>query len=297
MRIAVVDIGTNSTRLLIGEQVSKQEPVDMKVIETGLISTRLGEGMGSSRVLSQRAIDRTIEALLTFRSIIDKHGVTKVVAAATSAVRDAANQTEFVNQVKDKSGFDIRVLSGVEEAGASYLGVVRGLKTNLAAPVVIDIGGGSTEFIWHSTNGLKCESLQLGAVRMTESKHGLEEIKLMISDIINTINSIGCTGLIGVGGTVTTLAAIAQKLVKYDPEKVHGYFIGREKVRHILNGLEKMTVEQRMKVPGLQPQRADIIVAGISIALAILDGLDAPGMIVSESDIMHGLLYEALEEM
>lgn len=297
MRVAVVDIGTNSTRLLIGEQLSKQGHVDIKVIETGLISTRLGEGMGKSRLLNQTAIDRTIEALLTFKSKIEKHKVTNVVAAATSAVRDAANQTEFLKQVKDRCGFDIRVLSGNEEAGASYMGVVRGLKTDLTDPVLIDIGGGSTEFIWHGTNGLSCESLQLGAVRMTESNNGLEDIKIMINDIVTTINSTGCSGLIGVGGTVTTLAAIDQKLVEYRPDKVHGYFIGREKVRHILNSLEKMTVEQRTKVPGLQPQRADIIVAGIRIALAILEGLDAPGMTVSESDIMYGLLYEALEKI
>lgn len=295
MRVAVVDIGTNSTRLLIGEV--SQGSADIKVIKTGLISTRLGEGIGASRLLTQAAMDRTIEALINFSDIIREQGVSKVVVAATSAVRDAANQTDFLKQVKDRSDFDIRVLSGVEEAGASYKGVVRGLKTDLADPVVIDIGGGSTEFIWHSTNGLNCESLQLGAVRMTENKNSLEDIKIIISGIINTINYTGFPGLIGVGGTVTTLAAIDQKLVKYDPDKVHGYFISRDKVVHILYSLEKMTFEQRKEVSGLQPQRADIIVAGIRIALAILDGLKAPGIIASESDIMHGLLYEVLEEM
>lgn len=297
MRIAVVDIGTNSTRLLIGEQVAKLGTLGIKVINTGLITTRLGEGVGTSRLLSETAMDRTVEALQTFKDIIEKHEVTKVIAAATSAVRDAANQDEFLKQVKNKSGFEIRVLSGVEEAGASYMGVVRGLDTDLAAPVVIDIGGGSTEFIWHSADGLKCESLQLGAVRMTENNAGLEDIKTIINDVIDTIKPTGRSGLIGVGGTVTTLAAIDQQLVKYYPDKVHGYFICRDKVHHILRSLENMSVEQRMKVPGLQPQRADIIVAGTRIALAILEGLDASGITVSETDIMYGLLYEALEEM
>lgn len=294
MRIAVIDIGTNSIRLLIGD-ADEAEPAGIKVVRTGLITTRLGEGIGSERRLNSTAIDRTIKALLEFKKIIEEERADEIIAAATSAVRDAENRLEFLEQARDIIGLEIRVLSGTEEAAMSYCGVVGGLKTANEAPVVVDIGGGSTEFIWQGSKGINFESLRIGAVRMTEMDSGLADIKLLMSEVIKPVKSAGYSRLIGVGGTVTTLAAIDMELTRYDPELVHGYHITRQRVEHILGRLEGMTVEDRRSVAGLQPQRADIIIAGVRIVLAVLDGLDATGITASESDIMYGLFYETIE--
>ncbi len=295
MRVAVIDIGTNSTRLLIGDAVDKSENQSgINVLKTRLVTTRLGEGIGSKRCLRQPAINRTIEALLEFKKIIKEHKAETVIAAATSAVRDAENQRDFLDHVKLKTGLEVRVLSGPEEAEMSYSGVVGGLKPDMKNPVVVDIGGGSTEFIWQGFGGINLESLRIGAVRMTESNLGLDNIKKLMSDVTNRVRSVGSIGLIGVGGTITTLAAVDMELEEYDPARVHGYYITRERVINILNRFEGMTLKERKAVTGLQPQRADIIIAGVQIVLAVLDGLKAEGIVASESDIMYGLFYRAI---
>jgi len=290
LRLAVVDIGTNSARLLVAEPKNGK----VEVVRTGLITTRLGEGIGQYPYLLRPAIERTLAALHNFKQIIEATGAEIVIAAATSAVRDAGNQAEFLSQVKQQVGWDVRVLSGAEEAELSYIGAVRGLKCDLRQPVVIDIGGGSTEFIWTGKSGLHYVSLRLGAVRMTEGNCGLTEIKEMMADLLKSIKEHDFTGIIGVGGTFTTLAAIDQELEVYDPHKVHGYILPRQRIQDILYRLEAMTVEQRKDVPGLQPQRADIIVAGVRIALAAVTGLEAEEVMVSETDIIFGLLYQKL---
>jgi len=293
MNIAVVDIGTNSTRLLIAEVSAGGE---VRVLKTGLITTRLGEGIGKQAYLLTPAVDRTVEALLNFRQIILESGAEDVITAATSAVRDAANQRDFLAEVKQRVGWDVRVLPGDEEAQLSYLGVVRGLKADLCDGVVIDIGGGSTEFIWTGSGVLNCASLKIGAVRMTENGSRLADIREMLVGSLIPIKASGAGRLVGVGGTLTTLAAVDQEMEIYDPAKVHGYFVTRQGIQDILYRFEKMTLEERKRVPGLQPQRADIITAGVRIALAVVDGLGTDGITVSETDIMYGLLYQALEK-
>ncbi|MFA5881525.1 MAG: Ppx/GppA phosphatase family protein [Eubacteriales bacterium] len=293
MNIAVVDIGTNSTRLLIAEVSAGRE---VRVLKTGLITTRLGEGIGKQAYLLRPAVDRTVEALLNFRQIILESGAEDVITAATSAVRDAANQRDFLAEVKQRVGWDVRVLPGDEEAQLSYLGVVRGLKADLCDGVVIDIGGGSTEFIWTGSGVLNCASLKIGAVRMTENGSRLADIREMLAGSLIPIKASGARRLVGVGGTLTTLAAVDQEMEIYDPAKVHGYFVTRQGIQDILYRFEKMTLEERKRAPGLQPQRADIITAGVRIALAVVDGLGTDGITVSETDIMYGLLYQALEK-
>lgn len=291
MRTAVVDVGTNTTRLLIAKILSGE----VRVIKTGMITTRLGEGIGRQPYLLGPAIERTVEALLNFRKIIQETGAEKVLAVATSAVRDAANQAEFLQEVKNRVGWDIRVLPGTEEAELSYLGASCGLKTGISEPLVIDIGGGSTEFIWRGTNGLNGTSVRLGAVRMTENDCTLANIKEMLARLLSSVKERGIRNLVGVGGTLTTLAAVDQKLEEYDPDKVHGYVLKRQKVEQILGRFEKMTLDERKQVPGLQPERADIVTAGVRIALAVMEGLDAEGVTVSETGIMHGILYKDLK--
>lgn len=290
MRVAVVDIGTNSTRLLIAEQKSQE----VNTIKTGLITTRLGEGIGKQPYLLEAAMERTIEALLDFKQIISGSKVDKVVVAATSAVRDADNREEFLRAVKNRLGWQVQVLTGPEEAEMSYSGAVTGLNKDVQNPVVIDIGGGSTEFIWFGDNRLNCVSRRLGAVRMTEQDSSLQSIRDALADLLGSIKTAGFKNLLGVGGTLTTLAAIDQEMVRYDPGKIHGYFLKQERVQAILDRLAAMTHEERLRVPGLEPQRADIITAGVKIAAAVLEGLDAEGIVVSETGIMHGMIFRAL---
>ncbi len=291
MRIAVVDIGTNSTRLLVAEWKAEK----VRVIKTDLVMTRLGEGIGKRTGLLKPAIERTIEALLDFKQIIREMDGEKVIVVATSAVRDAANRQKFLSAVKKQVGWDVRVLSGSAEAELSYLGVVKGLKTGVRHPLVIDIGGGSTEFIWVKSDGLYCLSVNLGAVRMTENASQLTEIREMLAGLFDTIKEDGINGLVGVGGTLTTLAAIDLEMEDYEPAQVHGYYLKRQRIKDILHRLELLPLEERKKIPGLQPRRADIIVTGAKIALAVVEGLDLEGVIVSETDIMYGLLYQTLE--
>lgn len=290
MHIAIVDIGTNSTRLLI----AKVEGT-VKILKTSLITTRLGEGIGSQPILLKAAMERTMMALMQFKELIDQKKVDKVMVAATSAVRDASNRSEFLSAVKLLLGWDVWVLSGEEEAEMSYLGVVSGLNVSLRSPIVIDIGGGSTEFIWSTDIGLNFTSVRLGAVRMAESGIGLKEIKEMLKQLTTKICLNGPVNLIGVGGTLTTLTAVDLGLDEYNPEKVHGYVLRRQKIKDMLARFEGLTLEERKKVPGLQPQRADIIVAGTRIALAVLEELHTDEIIVSETDILYGLLYKAIE--
>ena len=296
MRIAVIDIGTNSTRLLIAESGSGK----LEVINKRLITTRLGEGIGNTTVLLRPAVDRTIHALRNFCSIIEETGVDTVVVAATSAVRDAGNRREFISEVKSKTGLEVRVLSGTEEAELSYAGVLGGLKTggNLVTegktPVVIDIGGGSTEFIWTRYGALKCISTRVGAVRMTERKASQAEIEEILEEVLDDIRISGAKYLVGVGGTITTAAAVEKKLRVYDPAVIHGYFLKKEAIGSILADLEAMPLDRRKEVPGLQPERADIITAGLRILLTVVGGLDLEGIIVSETDIMYGMAYTTI---
>ena len=292
MYLAVIDIGTNSTRLM----VSEVEAGLVKIVHTEIITTRLGEGIGKQPFLQRGAVNRTVDALFKFKEKIGQLGPVVVLAAATSAVRDAANRIDFLAEVKARVGWEVKVLSGVEEARMSFLGVMRGLKSDISDPVVIDIGGGSTEFIWARPETTEFRSLRVGAVRMAESGSGMDDIIDSMAGVIEIIKKACLKSIIGVGGTVTTLAAIDQRLEVYDPELVHGYFISRQRVAAILETLEKMSPGQRRKVPGLQPERADIIVAGTRIVRAIIEGLDGDGVTVSETDIMYGLLYSELEQ-
>lgn len=300
MRIAVIDIGTNSTRLLVTETMGDRPETGSKlpVLSRRLITTRLGQGMASG-VLADRAMERTVAALQQFKAEIDRLKADCVKAVATSAVRDAANRGVFLRRVKEETGLDIEVLSGPAEARMSYLGVVRGLDSlPLGQTLVVDIGGGSTEFIWSKAKGeISYRSVKAGAVRMTEGRHGMRGIREVLQPVLTKITAANPRHLVGVGGTVTTLAAIAQGLKVYDAEKVHGYYLEREKVKGILADLTDKPPEERRRVAGLQPERANIIVAGIQIAAVILEELRLPGITASETDIMYGATYDLLEKI
>lgn len=290
MRVAAIDVGTNSTRLLIAE-VSKNGK--LKVINTGLKTTRLGEGINTG-YLNKTAITRTLEAIEFFVKRSRDFQVEQIVIAATSAVRDATNSNIFVDMVYCRTGIKLSVLAGEVEAAMSYRGVLSGIDGSADKLVVLDIGGGSTEISWQSNGSVQFASVNVGAVRMTEGAHSNEEINTLLQPLLKQISVADVNTLVAVGGTATTMAAIIQKMKVYDPQKIHGFVITLEQTKQLLCQLNALTLEERKSIPGIQPERADIIPAGVRIVCQMLELLDVQQFTVSEADILWGLAISAL---
>lgn len=289
-RCAAIDIGTNSARLLVAEySAGKLRPLELK-----LVTTRLGEGAGGG-VLLKQAMTRTAEAVEKLYLAALNRGAGPVVVAATSAVRDALNRGEFLEMVRLKTGLPVNVLSGEEEALLSCRGALAGLNIDLNRTVVLDVGGGSTELIWRQGARLRFASVNAGAVRTFETGAGEEALADLFRPVLEDVLNSPVKTLVGVGGTVTALAAMDQALDPYDPDKVHGYGLDLADIANLLKTLKGMTVEERKRIPGLQPERADIIETGVVIVKIVMEGLGINRIIVSEWDILHGLLLEKIE--
>lgn len=283
---AAIDIGTNSARLLTAEVI---EGKILRLVNNDLRTTRLGEGI-AGRCLNEAAMTRTIEAIKEFVHAARQAGAEWIVPAATSAVRDAVNQAVFLQRVQAQTGLKVKVLTGEQEALLSYRGVVAGLPIETDKTMVLDIGGGSTELIWPEPVGLQLISLALGAVRATEGRYDDEKIKTIIYPALGRINQVGPTRLAGVGGTVTTVTAMALGLSRYDREKVHGFTLTLSRIEQILHRIQQTPLAERQNLPGLQPARADIIEAGVRILQLLLQGTGLSAITVSETDILYGLL-------
>lgn len=309
--IATIDIGTNSTRLLIAETKTVAGGTAIEPVRTELRITRLGQGVNASGNLNLEALARTYQVLAEYHEIITNYPVEKVIATATSAVRDAANQREFLEQVKKRTGWDVRVLTGQEEAQASFLGACRAVQSGdvLLADelLVIDIGGGSTELILGRVDGelMFSGSSQVGAVRMTElcisqnpiPDHELECLRNTVADRLSPLVQRCCSKtqktppLVGVGGTITTLAALELELTQYDPARITGYRLTKSCIAEWFHRLSRMTVAERSALPGIAPGRSDIIPAGAGICCVLMDLLQADQLIVSDGDLMQGIWY------
>lgn len=287
--IGVIDIGTNSTRLLVATMKGSR----VVIRETGLITTRLGQGIGGCTLLDE-AMERTIEALLTLKKQAERWGVNKIIVVATSAVRDALNSRSFVNAVQRRTGLEVSILTGIEEARYSYRGVVGGLEKYPKQALVIDIGGGSTEFIWETSGEIEFRSVQAGAVRMTEAMHSDADMLMVLGPVLKEVEQSRLSNLVGVGGTVTTLGAMDRQLAVYDPALVHGSIISLDRVNELLNLLQGCNLEARKQIAGLQAARADIIIAGVKLVQLIMSKLGFSYLMISETDILYGV---ALEKM
>jgi exopolyphosphatase/guanosine-5'-triphosphate,3'-diphosphate pyrophosphatase len=307
VRVAVVDIGTNSTRLLIADV----EPNTGAVHELERRSqvTRLGHGVDSSGSLADDAMQRVFHTLADYRAAIDQHGATANLAVLTSAVRDASNGAQFAQRVRDDYGLDAKVLSGEQEAQLTFLGAMSGQPATAESgdhadstpTVVVDIGGGSTEFVIgvHRQAGFHT-SLHAGVVRMSERHiHSdpptPEELQALGADVRATL----LEGLpqkerdavelgIAVAGTATSAAAIDQELDPYDPSKVHGYQLQLGTVELLLARLADMDEAQRRQVVGLHPDRAPTIVAGMILLQEAMHAFALEQVQVSEHDILYG---------
>ena len=299
MRIAVADIGTNSTRLLVCDVENGGVTNEL---ERHSNVTRLGAGVDADGRLGQEAMGRVYSALDEYRQLIDRHGADRAIAVLTSAVRDASNGREFADTVRERYGLEPHVISGDEEARLTFLGATSERDPQDTTPtVVIDIGGGSTEIVIGRGQKMTFHvSNQTGVVRETERhihtdpptgaelEDTREDVRAILREGVPEAERAAVEHGIAVAGTATSLGAIAQELEPYDPEKVHGYRLSRAECREILDRLASIPLEERRRVPGLHPDRAPTIVAGVIILLEVLDLFGLQEVEVSEHDILRG---------
>ncbi len=300
MRVAVVDIGTNSTRLLIAEVDPTTGGSVQELVRRSQV-TRLGDGVDASGKLSEDAMGRVFATLERYRKEMDSHEVERNLAVLTSAVRDAANGQEFAERVREDYGLDAKVLKGEEEAQLTFLGAMSGRPAAEEPTVVIDIGGGSTEFVVGTgrTAGFHV-SLHAGVVRMSERHiHSdpppPDELQALSQDVRETLldglpadERVPVKRGIAVAGTATSAAAIDQELDPYDPKRVHGYILELATVELLLARLADMDEEGRRNVVGLHPDRAPTIVAGMILLSEAMHVFELEQIEVSEHDILYG---------
>lgn len=303
---AVLDLGTNSVRLLLA-QVSKNK-VQPLMQETRV--TRLGQGVDASGHLTEAGVERTLDALVELVTLIPANTTTSVLA--TSAVRDASNRGELARLVRERTGLDLKVLSGAQEAQLSFAGAVLSLQNlDLPEPLcVVDIGGGSTEIYTGLANGrlLGGGSAQLGAVRMLErfiSTHPLialeqfemeQEIESLLKPLVRENLDYGPKTLVAVGGTATSLAAINLGLTKFDYEKVTGYQFSAAELEDLYANLGRLSLKERSRIPSLQAGREDVIVCGASILVRTVKLMGFSKLITSIGDLLYGSLVLAVDE-
>jgi exopolyphosphatase/guanosine-5'-triphosphate,3'-diphosphate pyrophosphatase len=302
-RVAVVDIGTNSTRLLVADVV------DSRVAEVDRRSrvTRLGRGVDLSGQLSSGAIEAVCEAVAEYAEIYRGAGADLVEAIATSAVRDSANGGAFLAELRERFALSARVLDGDEEARLTYLGATTE-RVPSEPTVVIDIGGGSTELVVGAGEGIDYHSsIQAGVVRHSERHLGSDpptqaELESLAGDARGLIESAmaGANGRakatagIAVAGTPTSLAAIEEQLDPYDPERVHGHVLELAAIQRELSHLASASLEQRSQIVGLHPDRAPTIVAGVVILIEAMRAFGLDRVEVSEHDILYGAAIAAV---
>ncbi len=297
MRIATIDIGSYSVRLSIGEI----KDGNIKIIYEKGVITGLGKGVTSNGTLDKKAVEETIEVLKEYKNTINEYEVDKVIAVATEALRKAKNAKEFINQVKETTGIDIKVITPEEEGKLSYKAVCYSLKL-AGRIVVVDQGGGSTEFIY----GKFCDieriiSLPMGIVNLTERfikhdpplKEELENMGKFIDDSLKKLE-IEVDNIVGLGGTITTLSALEYNIYPYDPSKIHGSILKKEVIEKWLNTLANMKVEERKKIPQIEDRRAEAIVSGILMFDRILDHFKKDEIIVSDWGLKHGLMVSVI---
>ncbi|PZH01013.1 exopolyphosphatase [Streptomyces sp. NTH33] len=308
-RVAAVDCGTNSIRLLVADaDPATGELVDL---DRRMTIVRLGQGVDRTGRLAPEALERTFAACREYAGIIKEHGAERLRFVATSASRDAENRQEFTRGVMDILGVEPEVISGDQEAEFSFTGATKELtgRGDLARPfLVVDIGGGSTEFVVGDDHVRAARSVDVGCVRMTERhlvRGGVvtdppteERIAAMRADIEAALDRAEETvplrearTLVGLAGSVTTVSAIAQDLPAYDSAAIHHSRVSHDRVREITRALLHSTHAERAAIPSLHPGRVDVIGAGALVLLTIMERVGAEEVVVSEHDILDGIAW------
>ena len=304
--LASIDIGSNTVRLLIVDCSGKQ---DFKLMVSKRNITRLGDSMDSQGKLMEKRIAATLNVLTEFRQICLENGNPSIFAVATSAVREASNGQEFVRLAKKETGIDIKVISWEEEARLTLEGVFWKILHENRKIITLDIGGGSTEFILSKGKNISgfC-STPLGVVRLTEkfiSQHPVDEkefkdlqnyLRKELLEVKKQLSEFSPEILIGTAGTVTTLAALKEKIYPYDPEKIHGSIFSLHDAESILEDLKKKSLAERLSLKSLEKGREDLIIAGTAIVLATMHAFDCKMLKVSEYSLREGIILNAIHK-
>jgi len=298
MRVAAIDLGTNSTRLLVAD-VAEGE---LHEVVRRLRITGLGGGLAERRRLLPLPIARVRNCLVDYRRELEELGAERVLAIGTSAIRDAENGEAFLGEIEWSYGFATRLLSGEDEARLMLRGVSSG-RSLTAGTLLVDVGGGSTEL---ACDGFRA-SLDMGCVRLTERflssdpptpaelARCAEAARALLREHVPPGLRPEARAAIGVAGTVTTLAALDLGLERYDHERIHGHRIALGSVQAQLERLASLPLADRCAVPGLEPERAPVIVAGVAIVREVMEHFGLPELEASERDILHGAALEAAE--
>ena len=306
MRAAAIDIGTNSTRLLVAEL--DRPDGDLVTLDRRMTITRLGQGVDASRALAPEAITRTVDALRPYRGAIDAIGdVGAIRATATSAARDATNREEFFAAASDAlGGVTPELLPGSEEARLSFLGATAGLDAVAPGPyLVVDIGGGSTEFVVGTDAPEGLLSVDIGCVRLTEMwlhsdpptaeelSQAVHVVREHLADVLREVPAVTTAKtLVGLAGTVSTFAMVEQGLAEYDRDRVHHFRLTKDAAEDVFRTLATEPAADRRHNPGLEPGRVDVIVGGAVILVSVLRTFGFDEMLTSEADILDGLIRD-----
>ena len=302
MRLAGVDIGTLTCRLLIADLSPGGKLIEVRSERRIL---RLGEGVDRTKQLSVVAMDRVLQCLKEWREIIDALHVDAMAVVATSAVRDAANRDEFLDSVKREAGFDVELISGEEEARRTMLGIRSGLPVGVADVLALDVGGGSTEFILDSPcQNPVVRSIDIGVVRLCERllhhdpptdgevQQAREWVAKETKAAVAEMGSYQTATFVGTAGTITSLAAMAQKLPTYEPARIHNYRLRLDTIQELEQTLLSRRKADRVGLPGLEKGREEVIAAGAIIIRTVMETLGVSNVLVSDLGLREGVLIE-----
>ena len=301
--VAAVDCGTNSTRLLVADARGR-------TLERVTTITKLGEGVDRTKRLAPQAIDRVVATLADYRHTLDHHGVTdpgQLRVVATSAARDATNRAELFDRIEAALGVAPELLTGAEEGRLSFEGATADLDPGDGPFLVVDIGGGSTEVVVGTHHPTGVTSIDVGCVRITERflrsdppdpgelSDALSVVRLHLDDVVRDVPQVlDAARLVGLAGSVTTIAAVELGLGAYDRDRIHHFKLTRPAAEDVFRTLATETREDRAANPGLEPARVDVIVAGALLLVAVMRYFDFDECLVSEADILDGLVAELL---
>jgi exopolyphosphatase/guanosine-5'-triphosphate,3'-diphosphate pyrophosphatase len=302
MMLAGIDVGTNSTRVLVSEDGDR-------TVERLMEITRLGQGVDATGALAPEAIERTLVTLRRYREVMDRHGVERVRMTATSAARDADNRDLFFEGAEAIVGTRPELITGDEEGRLSFLGATSDLDVAEGPFLVVDIGGGYTEFVFGTTEAEAVRSLDIGCVRLTEKflhhdpplpeelSAALQVIDVYLDDIEREVPQVRTANrFVGLAGTITTVAAVEQGLAAYDRDRIHHFALTRAAAEDVFRTLATEARADRVHNPGLEEARADVIVGGCCVLVGIMRHFDLDECLVSEADILDGLVLSLRED-
>ncbi len=304
--LAAIDCGTNSTRLLISEGRGRQRTI----LDRQNTITRLGKGVDATGHLDPEAIERTVAALLRYKKSIDAHDVSAIRMTATSAARDASNAADFFEAAEAAIGVRPELITGEEEGHLSFAGATAELDAADGPFLVVDIGGGSTECIVGTTQVDAVRSLDLGCVRLTEKhlasdppapeelSNAIAEATDLFDDLRRAVPEVGSAKtVVGLAGTVTTIAAVEIGLAEWDRDAIHHFRLTRAAVEDVFRTLATEPLADRVHNPGLEAARADVIVGGCCVLVALLRSFGIDEVLVSEADILDGLVFSLADRL